>query len=242
MTCSKLDITKKPYFHHNDVLDYLMKPLHSKTNIQLIGFSRNFSNGQTFLISRNREWIINFYTVAHLYRYSLFAQNISRQASCFIMWDHMTFAPPEIYEYAAHQFNIAHGLIIFEQKGDYCDTFVFVTTPENNQINNFYLNQKNLFNQFVNNFQITMQDTMQSLVSHTFTLPNNTTFLGYPSSSLSSRQLECCSLLLKDLSTKEIARELSLSPRTVEIHLNIIKNKFRVKDRKQLIKALSRFM
>lgn len=48
---------------------------------------------------------------------------------------------------------------------------------------------------------------------------------------LSKRQLECVKRVIQGLSTKEIAKTLNISPRTVETHLNILRVKLKARNR-----------
>lgn len=57
---------------------------------------------------------------------------------------------------------------------------------------------------------------------------------------ISPRQLECAQLIAKGLSSKEVARALNLSPRTVDEYINILKQKFNAKNRPQLLYSLNR--
>lgn len=52
---------------------------------------------------------------------------------------------------------------------------------------------------------------------------------------LSSRQIDCIKLLMQGLSVKKIAKNLNLSPRTVESHLNIAKDKLNCPNKISLI-------
>ncbi len=52
---------------------------------------------------------------------------------------------------------------------------------------------------------------------------------------LSERQLDCLFYLVKGMTLKQIAKQLHLSPRTVEHHLEAIKNKWGCCDRSELI-------
>lgn len=51
----------------------------------------------------------------------------------------------------------------------------------------------------------------------------------------SKREKECISHLINGLSSKQIAKELNISHRTVEFYLESIKNKFKCRTRLELI-------
>jgi DNA-binding CsgD family transcriptional regulator len=59
---------------------------------------------------------------------------------------------------------------------------------------------------------------------------------------LSKRQLECLRYLMEGNSTKDIAKKLNLSPRTIEHYLDCIRKKFRCKSRVELIKKFSQIV
>lgn len=238
-----VDVTHKPYFHYDDAIVHLSKAIQSLANIHVLGFRRKFLDGQQLLIqaSQCKEFSIDYWG-GELYRYGVFEKNVNQSPSAFHMWDHLPFAPPEIYDSFIKKFQQAHGLTIIQQYGTYVDSFLFATFPGNNQANHFYLNQKELFTDFMQNFYHLLKDELETLMHHTFILPENTPYVEDPIASLTHRQRECAHFLMNGFSAKETARQLYLSPRTVESHLNVLKDKFRVKEREQLIKALSRFM
>ncbi|CDZ77733.1 DNA-binding transcriptional activator UhpA [Legionella massiliensis] len=59
---------------------------------------------------------------------------------------------------------------------------------------------------------------------------------------LTKRERECVSFLAKGYSTKKIAKQLTLSPRTVETHLQQAKDKTSVATRAELIALFCRFV
>lgn len=61
--------------------------------------------------------------------------------------------------------------------------------------------------------------------------------------SLSPRQIDCLYFLVRGFTVKEIAKQISLSPRTVEHYLETIKDKFGCKKRPEIIdKIMSTFI
>ncbi|MCC5792638.1 MAG: helix-turn-helix domain-containing protein [Legionellaceae bacterium] len=57
---------------------------------------------------------------------------------------------------------------------------------------------------------------------------------------LTTRENECLELTIKGFTAKEIAKKLSISPRTVEEYLNQVKLKMRVSSKQQLIQKVLR--
>lgn len=66
------------------------------------------------------------------------------------------------------------------------------------------------------------------------------TFLGpeFPGIYLTGREEECAILLLQGLTLKEVAKQLRLSPRTVEFYLKNIKSKLNCRTKFQMLRSL----
>jgi len=56
---------------------------------------------------------------------------------------------------------------------------------------------------------------------------------------LTDRQFECANLILTGMTIREIAEQLNLSPRTVETHIELIKNKLHCRSKTELIVKLT---
>lgn len=217
-----LDITKNPYFSYNAIVNELLKPICKSVNIAPITFTRYYPNRERFLICNNVEWAESYYA-NKMYQYGLFDIDSRKLESNYHMWDHLAYDPHGLYEHAKKTLSLAHGLTIIKQHGEFCDGFVFATTPGNSLINNFYLNQKELFTQYVNNFYSVFAPTFEELSDHTVFVPMQTDQTSTSIKTLSPRQQDCALLLSDGLTSKEIAKKLKLSPRTVEEHIDILK-------------------
>lgn len=60
--------------------------------------------------------------------------------------------------------------------------------------------------------------------------------------SVSTRQADCINYALQGKTIKQIARQLNLSPRTVEEHLNILKNKLACSNKVQLVTKFAKVL
>jgi DNA-binding CsgD family transcriptional regulator len=193
------------------------------------------------MISTNKRLGIDYYSL-EFYRYGLFNKSPHTYDSGFHMWDHFACDPNKIYEHIRREHSLAHGLTIVQQHGAYCDFFMVATRPNNDQINNFYLNKKELFTQLMANLYESMAPTLQELESHKVSVPyrpeGDENFI----ITLSPRQQECAFLLAEGFTSKEIAKSLELSYRTVEEYINILKAKFEAKNRAHLLGMLKKIL
>lgn len=234
-----VDITQKPYFYYDDIIDTLSESIRTQADVQLVWFRRLFKNGERFLIVRHKRLCVDYYTMK-LYTYGVFEKKQQDLSSAFHMWDHFSYTPPEIYDYNK-QLGLAHGLTIMQQYDHFTDGFTFATHLGNHQANNFYLNQKDLFSIFMEEFYTKMATVLKDLSTQTFMVPSSTKLITPPMMTLSPRQLDCAQLLFKGANTKEIAAQLDLSPRTVEEHIRLLKTKFEAKNRMQLMGSLTKY-
>jgi DNA-binding CsgD family transcriptional regulator len=236
-----VDITKHPYFSYRHIVDPLFERIRKQIYVQPQVFSRKYPNQERFEIVSNKELWIDYHS-SEFYQYGLFEKDSQKYESGFHMWDHLPCDPHNIYEYARREHSVAHGLTIIQQHGEYCDMFLFATKPNNSQINNFYLNQKKLFEEFIVDFYSALAPTLLELSHHKIFVPFNTSDDESPLITLSPRQQDCALLMAQGLTAKEIAKALNLSPRTVEEYIDILKAKFGAKNRVHLLGMLQKHL
>lgn len=236
-----IDISQKPFFQYNKPISDLIQPIQKHENLDLLCFARIFNDNSRFIITPNKEWWVDYFN-NDLYRFSTYANKYQELNSAFYMWDHLPYSPPEIYEWSRQKFNISHGLSIIQQQGDFCDSFVFATKNGTHLVNNFYLNYRNNFIDFMDSFYDKMAEDLIELENHTFSLPEDTVYVSPNHEKLTPRQRDCLNLLGRGFSAKEIAKMLNLSPRTVETHLDHLREKFNAKNRAQLLGHLKQIL
>ncbi len=236
-----VDITKHPYFSYNQQVEPLFLPIRNQANVQFLNFVRKYPNRERSCIILNKEHTVDW-CASEFYRHSIFERPDTEEQSGFYMWDHVRHDnySLSIREHNARRHNIAHGLTIIQKGEEHCDFFSFVTTPGNDQINNFYLNNKALLEDFVVSFYLEMAPTIEFLTQHKIYIPGNVSTTSIPMLSLSPRQLDCALLMTDGLTAKEIGKALALSHRTVEEYIDVLKLKFEAKNRLHLIAKLQK--
>jgi DNA-binding CsgD family transcriptional regulator len=232
-----VNISQYPYYSYDHLLDQLMAPIKNHADIQLLFFKRSFSNDtMTFVINtHHREFVLDYYA-KNFHKFSFFHGEISLYKSRFYMWDHFNHQPSlHIYKYMRDVYNLAHGLNIIEKHANFCDLFVFATKPGDGYVNNIYINQRDLFINFVQNFYQNFEMILKDISRCKVMMPTQNKKMLRSKSIISPRQNDCGRLLAQGFTSKEIGKILKISPRTVEEYINILKRKSGAKNRAQLI-------
>jgi DNA-binding CsgD family transcriptional regulator len=234
-----VDITKYPYFSYNQQIEPLARPLTNQANVHFLNFIRKYHNRERICIVVNKAHTVDW-CASEFYKHSVFETPDVEEKSAFYMWDHMPHTQQSlaIRSHNIRKHNIAHGLSVVKKYDGYCDNYVFATTPGNDQVHNFYLNQKEVFEKFVQAFDKEMKSTILELENHKIFIPENISSSSKPVSGLSSRQMDCALLMTEGHTAKEIGKALSLSHRTVEDYIEVLKHKFDAKNRLHLVKKL----
>lgn len=238
-----VDVANYPYYSYNQAIDSLFEPIKNQANLQFLNFHRKYPNRERFAIVLHKEHTVDWHA-SEFYKHSPFERKSIEDASAFHMWDHQSYNSNALQnrDHIRKRHNIDHGLTIVLKNEAYCDYFVFASNPGNDQINNFYLNKKELFENFMHEFYGKMASTIQELSHHRVFIPGNLDKGESPIVTLSPRQQDCALLMATGLTAKEIAKNLVLSPRTVEEYINVMKKKFEAKNRLHLIGMLQRHL
>jgi len=159
--------------------------------------------------------------------------------------------------------NYWHGLTIFSRLGDTIESWNFATDRNNTEINQFYINQQTLMDQFILYFNEKAssliydveEDKLASYKNNRcldFSAFDNTGYkdlqetlmvkkypfvVGGETIKICQGEFDCLVALSEGLSLKSIANSLNLSPRTVESYLNNAKLKLGKHSKDELIKA-----
>ncbi|EKD72208.1 MAG: transcription regulator [uncultured bacterium] len=220
-------------------------PLQEKYGISFCNFARLYDDGSAYYMSTNQALI------AHLFKneYKMFVpvpKNLLKQKIYYLI--------PETGKYQAamhdarHYFNVAHAFDIFECGDGYVDAYCFGSTPDNEKINNFYINNIDVLENFYKDFRdksdkqnlihnkIQLSESMQlNFNSKLVSKLNNQDPMLQIMKHITKREKEVLSQLCRGRSAREIADHLGLSRRTVEHYLETIKQKMQVKSKSILI-------
>jgi DNA-binding CsgD family transcriptional regulator len=229
------------------ITHFAYQKLHKDGSVELLGTHAGFT--EKFIKEK-------------LYQ-NTFVGDVDKYISCYALWRDINC--PEITALAGGGFNIGNGLIITKRSENFCEFFYFASTPENHQINSFYINNIDSLEKFIIFFKESAKSILNTGKQQRilYPAPGDTTLLissdwknkitpiksteiklsNYIENEsldtpLTDRELECALFLKTGSSAKETAKLLAISPRTVEKHTDNIKEKLKCKTKLQLIATL----
>jgi DNA-binding CsgD family transcriptional regulator len=218
-------------------LDEFTKNFKNKHGITYFEHSRIYHDGKIFFISDNSKYLEHFFKN----KYSRPAFEVYNTSGIFL-WDGI----PELLTYDPQvldmklNFNIDHGVSFVKIEKGYLDIHDFATTSNRQDMINFYINNKDILDNFYQEYTDKFSKIINNGNNFT-TIPlrpknfNHNMNIAALFNNLTQREEECLDLLSKGYTAKMTANALTISSRTVEKHIENIKEKFNVKHKAELI-------
>jgi DNA-binding CsgD family transcriptional regulator len=250
-----------------DILYKICKPLFDHLPISHFFYGRYYIDGRYFMLGDHNKAIELYYHHNLSHPDQIFLEDFATvpyQGMHKFIWPSDSQYLPQSLE-LLNEMNIGNGLNITINKGDFLETFIFATHPENTQIQNLYLNSFHLLQRFIDFFEergsslITLEGIKNLPYSTLYESKLNKNELDYSEQrktekfidqtklskhhisvqgselKLSNREFDCLAYLSKGKSVKETASLLNLSPYTVTSYLEHIKLKLGVFSKSKMI-------
>lgn len=161
------------------------------------------------------------------------------------------------YRDRARLFQMDHGMVVVRHTKDYLETCCFSGLLKRQPLYNLFMNEKELFNIFMEHFTKQLDRRLLTLLEQGITIGDIKSSFGksstknqmelstYPSAlitacgyknltQLSKREKQCLLLFKQGYSYQAIGTRLNLSHRTVEHYIESIKNKLGLETRSEL--------
>lgn len=251
-TWSDLDLTNHIFFNLASEINQVIAPLVTYFGLDSFNFHKTYNDNSQIRLSNTPDWKRHYLT-NKLYQQSIFelpAQNYSKNR---IIWSNI--GTHNIILQEASQFGIKYGITLIEPVHDGCEFYFLGTTSDDQNVINKYLSNFYLLEKFIANFKNSGADIMAATEPHKvivrdwennktkFNASNKIEHFSFLASiygyQFTRRELECVPLLLKGLSSKQIAEQLQISFRTVEVYIENLKRKTGTHNKNELVSHLS---
>ncbi len=224
----------------------LCEPLCSQCGIKIFGYRKFFINGQYLALCNHHKWQ-DFYFVNIKDLGTVFSTAIQKSIHkkfTYFLWPQVS---NDFIISALHSFNIWNGITIYYRENDFVESFAFAGDISDTQIPNFIINNTKFVEEFILYIRSKAQRILtpldEDVLGHfkeikDLTCQENNLKLNAPSleqdlyfmkenkvKKFTNKESKCISGLAKGLTYKCIAKELSISEKTVETHINNIRSK-----------------
>lgn len=241
-------------------------PLFSNFGITDFGYIRYYFDGSSFMLETNHDWMVSCYSqISAEDTNNPFSelQNL-KSAPLNDIYVYPYIGEPKTFIHSfLLQSNMWNGISVYKRHRDFGEAFHFQSSIENVMLPTYLLNNLELIKRFILYFTEKSRPLLISKAIPRITLysPEDMSDLLRPNASdngkiqsfldttqlkkiwiptsnlsLSMREINCLYHLSCGKTTKEIARILNISPRTVESYENSAKQKFEVTSKTELIK------
>ncbi len=163
----------------------------------------------------------------------------------------------KVMDFCSKKFNYDHGLALFRKKHNFCETFFFATHPENSNIIDSYITDLNKYKLFSKYFLLEASKYIKKAeqcpinivnVKKDFFEDRKIKLINYKDGlssmiykilnhyGLTQAESNCLTYCSQVLTAKEIGSIQKISSRTVESHLQSVKEKLNIYSKSRLIR------
>ena len=248
MSCEEIQNICKPFFSH--------------TGLNYYNFVRINDHGERICLSNNKSWMEFVFSNLDAHEIT-FESTPEHGKDQYIIWDNIeSIGTNSLMTEARETFNIDHGFTIISNYTSYIEYHYFGTDKSNKSMNNYYINNLDDLNGFIIYFKDKAFNLIKQAEKQYIKIENdrfwmkdgqskrdeifnkkpfslNRFYLGgkYKSIYLTRREAECLTCLCDGDSAKNAAQTLNIDFRTVQKHIESIKNKLDCHTKGALIKA-----
>lgn len=249
---NEIDFDQHIFFNLSHEINELIEPLREHFGLDSFNYHKTYNDNSQIRLTNTPDWQ-RCYLFNKLYQQSIFELPAYNYSKNRIIWSNI--GTHSMILMAAAKFGITHGITLIEPSEDGCEFYFLGTTTNRRDVINKYLSNFQLLEKFISSFHQRGRKLFEQVAPFRVRvndwLCNNLKFdsvdyidkfkflasiSGYV---FTNRELECLPLLLKGLSSKQIAEQLQISFRTVEDHINHLKIKTNSKSKNELLLVLS---
>jgi DNA-binding CsgD family transcriptional regulator len=202
-----------------DEMNSIIHPL-QKLSLNYFLYVRESAEGERIFLTNRSDWNEYFYENEY-YKISPFENPVEKKFPGIYLW--RILRGQEVFKVAREQFNIAHGITIIQKKDENTEFYHFATGQKNEKIHSVYEQSLNGILHFIQYFKNEAAGLIRLAEDNKVEVPKPD---AATSKRLTQKEIVCLKWLVKGKTAEEIGIILNISKRTVEAHIENVKNKF----------------
>ncbi|MGB4190980.1 MAG: LuxR C-terminal-related transcriptional regulator [Rickettsiales bacterium] len=244
----------------NQDIKTICQPLVTNFGVTEVAYHRIYNNGEAISVGTNSEILKHYFF--YVQEKGLFFQKhlnkIQENKFFYFLW-------PNKVENNLHgiikQIGVWNGFNLYIKHKDFIENFVFMSSPNSSEMQNYCINNLGLVNSFVGYFKDKAHDFIYNMDKKNMAFFNCSSSLINPYDKaqnfssfymkkipfylrdhkiyLTNREAMCFSFISFGYSNKEIALILNISPRTVEVFIASVKMKSNITCKSKLIDLIN---
>lgn len=253
---------KHPLIGVSPEMDQILTPLKT-LGITTLTFMRNYDDGHQIIMSTNPNWVNDYYNGNLCGNFISGHPKQYKQKFLIIPNE----SPLIVHQYAREKYNEGNSFALVQRYTDFTEFFFFAGEVSNKGLHNFFINNMDLFETFAVYFNDVAGKLIQTAEKNKILLPFDIYkssphpciatlsenekikellrrikikkyHLKSKNIKISRREIDCIAGFQNDLTAKELGRILNIHYRTVEKHVDNLKNKLGCDSKKDIIKIL----
>lgn len=252
-TYSELDLKNHIFLQQSDEINQILKPLVDNFGLNSFNFHKTYHDNAQIRLTNTPSWCYEYLTDKY-YQESIFELPAHNYQKNRYIWSNIHTHKRILAGARAHGIN--YGITFVEPVDDGCEFYFIGTLIDNPEIINHYLSNFRLLEKFVATFhkkaahlfekieprRVIVEDWQNNQVCYNPAVSvDNLKYLAEISEyHFTARELDCVPGLLKGHSAKQVAENLQISFRTVETHINNLKQKTATASKDELLRVLHR--
>ncbi|MFT6834741.1 MAG: DNA-binding CsgD family transcriptional regulator [Francisellaceae bacterium] len=247
----ELDFQEHPFLCNSEKVNEVIKPIVKHFRLDSFNYHKTYHDRSQIRLTNQPNWY-EHYLKEKLYLHSIFELNSKIYSPCYILLSNIITHGNILND--AKKFGINHAITFIDPCDDGCQFFFLGTTQNDPDFLNQYISNIQLVKKFIHYFNIkaiSLINEIEKYKTKSLDMKQNQlkfnqineldkfTFISeLYNLKFTSRELECITFLLKGNTSKQIANELNISFRTIEVYIEQLKFKLNVKSKNDLIRVL----
>lgn len=152
----------------------ICKPFCDRFKLTYFQFTRHFKDESRIILTTAPAWNLHYYNHG-FYNWDKFDKKFDQLKDGYVLWDSWdqnNFSFEQVGLVAEQTFNLARGLSIINCHKTHSDEFGFCGDKNNQELNQAYLTQRELFDYFILYFYRKAETLIKKLEAKRFFLPN----------------------------------------------------------------------